>query len=102
MNNKCLRVYFFVFFGKKTGENIGGFFKALIDKLAGGRSGVEKAKAAAKVAMSVAALIGTLSLCLIALVILWKSNDIKDILGGIGLLTLVVAFALGIIYIRVK
>lgn len=87
------------FFGKRTSKNIGEFFKELIDKLAGGRNGVEKAKAASKVAISVAALVGTLSLCLIALVILWKSNDIKDILGGIGLLTLVVAFALGIIYI---
>jgi hypothetical protein len=87
------------FFGKRTGENIGDFFKALVDKLAGGRNGVEKAKAAAKVALSVAALVGTLSLCLIALVILWKTNDLKDIAGGAGLLLGIVGFALRIIWI---
>lgn len=86
-----------VFLGPKIGKAIGGFFKALIDKLAGGRDGVEKAQAAAKVALSAAALVGTLTLCLVALVILWKTNDIKDLLGGFGLLTLVVGFAVGII-----
>ena len=86
-----------IFLGPKIGKAIGGFFKELIDKLAGGRNGVEKAKAAAKVALSVAALVGTLTLSLIALVILWKTNDIKDLLGGLGLLTIVVGFALGII-----
>ena len=88
-----------VFLGPKIGAAIGGFFKELIDKLAGGRNGVEKAKAAAKVALSVATLVGTLSLCLIALVILWKSNDLKDLAGGAGLLLGVVGFALGIIWI---
>jgi Kef-type K+ transport system membrane component KefB len=87
------------FFGKRTGKNIGEFFKELIDKLAGGRNGVEKAKAASKVAISVAALVGTLSLCLIALVILWKTNDLKDLAGGVGLLLGVVGFALGIIWL---
>jgi len=86
-----------VFLGPKIGAAIGGFFKELIDKLAGGRNGVEKAKAAAKVALSVATLVGTLSLCLIALVILWKTNDLKDLAGGAGLLLGVVIFALGII-----
>ena len=88
-----------VFLGPKIGAAIGGFFKELIDKLAGGRNGVEKAKAAAKVALSIATLVGTLSLCLIALVILWKSNDLKDLAGGAGLLLGVVGFALGIIWI---
>ena len=86
-----------IFLGPKIGASIGGFFKELIDKLAGGKNGVEKANAAAKVALSIAALVGTLTLCLVALVILWKTNDIKDLLGGFGLLTMVVAFALGII-----
>ena len=86
-----------IFLGPKIGASIGGFFKELIDKLAGGKNSVEKANAAAKVASSLAALVGTLTISLIALVILWKTNDIKDVLGGFGLLTMVVAFALGII-----
>ena len=85
-----------IFLGPKIGASIGGFFKELIDKLAGGKNSVEKANAAAKVALSLSALVGTLTISLIALVILWKTNDIKDVLGGFGLLTMVVAFALGI------
>ena len=86
-----------IFLGPKNGAAIGGFFKEIIDKLAGGKNSVEKANAAAKVALTLVALVGTLTLSLIALVILWKTNDIKDVLGGFGLLTMVVAFALGII-----
>ena len=39
-----------IFLGPKNGAAIGGFFKEIIDKLAGGKNSVEKANAAAKVA----------------------------------------------------
>ena len=64
-----------VFLGPKNGKAIGEFFKALIDSMIGNdNDAVKKAEAAAKMSLSIAALVGTLTLCLVALVILWKSE----------------------------
>lgn len=87
-----------LFLGPKSGAAIGGFFKALIDSMIGNdKDSVKKAEAAAKMALSVATLVGTLTLSLVALVILSKTSDGKDLAIGIGLLLGVVGFALGII-----
>ena len=87
-----------IFLGPKIGESIGGFFKTLIDSMIGNdKDGVKKAEVAAKMASSVAALVGTLTLSLVALVILSKTSDGKDLAIGAGLLLGVVIFALGII-----
>ena len=87
-----------VFLGPKNGKAIGGFFKALIDSMIGNnKDSVKRVETATKMALSVAALIGTLTLSLVALVILSKTSDGKDLAIGIGLLLGVVGFALGII-----
>ena len=87
-----------VFLGPKNGAAIGGFFKALIDSMIGkNKDAVKKAEAAAKMTLSIAALVGTLTLCLVALVILWKTNTPEDLIGGAKLLLGVVTFSLIII-----
>lgn len=87
-----------VFLGPKNGAAIGGFFNALIDSMIGkNKDAVKKAEAAAKMTLSIAALVGTLTLCLVALVILWKTNTPEDLIGGAKLLLGVVTFSLIII-----
>lgn len=87
-----------IFLGPKIGKTIGGFFNALIDSMIGNdNDAVKKAEAAAKISLSIAALVGTLTLCLVALVILWKTNTPEDLIGGAKLLLGVVTFSLIII-----
>lgn len=85
--------------GPKTGANIGDFFKALVDKIAGGPGGSAKAQAAAKVALSIAAMIGTLTLCFIGMVIVYKKYSIEELIGGTVLLMGIITLGLGIIKI---
>ena len=98
---KIMQLWFMgVMLGEKIGNAIGKFFKAIVNNIAGqGEKDVERANAAAKVAISVSAMIGVLTLSLVALVLLFKTNKWEDLVGGSAMLIGVVALSFGIIKI---
>ena len=78
-----------ILLNQKKGENIGKFFKSLIDSLTGGRNDIEKAKTATKMALSIAVLIGTLTVSLVALTMLVAIGR-GAVIGGLLLLGILV------------